>query len=110
MSGPAEKPAPAPVTAQERWVCEHRVCAIRVEYRQTGTDTAETFLHLTATYGATVCWCEATFRKVARLEIGTSSIASPAYGVADRVKARTEWEQKNARELADYKRLKEKYG
>jgi hypothetical protein len=101
--------APVDVTEQERWIVHNRVQSIRVEYRQTGTDTAETYLHLKTADGKGVCWCEATFRKVARLEIGTATCVEPAFGVRERVKAREEWEKANARELADYKRLKAKF-
>jgi hypothetical protein len=102
--------APPDVTAQERWIVKNAVVAVRVEYRQTGTDTAETYLHLTPSDGkAAVCWLASTFRKFARLELGHCTVAVPIYGLREKVEAREKWEQANARELADYKRLKAKF-
>lgn len=101
---------PQAVSDQERWIVRNRVSAIRVEYRQTGTDTAETYVQLTPWDGGKpVCWLDSTFRKVATLKLSHASIAEPAYGVRERVEAREKWEAKNARELADYKRLKAKF-
>lgn len=100
---------PPDVTTQERWIVENAVVAVRAEYRQTGTDTAETYLHLTPSEGKAVCWLDSTFRKVARLEIGTYTVAAPNYGLREKVEARDKWEKANARELADYRRLKAKF-
>lgn len=99
---------PPDVSAQERWIVHHRVDAIRVEHRQTGTDTAETYVHLSAGK-VTVCWGDTDFRKVARLDLSWATVVSPAYGVTERVEAREKWEKANARELAEYKRLKAKF-
>lgn len=99
---------PDPVTEQERWIAKHRVDSIRVEYRQTGTDTAETFVTLTDGKEK-VTWVGSTFRKVARLELGYNTLATANYGVAERVAARDKWEEANARELAEYKRLRAKF-
>ena len=105
----SEKTIPQDVTAEERWIVKNRVQAIRVEYRQTGTDTADTFVHLTPSEGKPVCWKDSTFRKVARLELGYATVVEPHYGVRDRVEAREKWEKANARELAEYRRLKAKF-
>lgn len=100
---------PADASKQERWIAKNRVISIRAEYRQTGADTAESYVHLTPSSGEAVCWLESTFRKVARLEFGTGTVAAPAYGVRERVEAREKWEKANAQELADYQRLKAKF-
>lgn len=99
---------PPDVSAKERWIVRHRVDAIRVEHRQTGADTAETYVHLSAGK-VTVCWEDTDFRKVARLDLSWATVVSPNYGVAERVEAREKWEKANARELAEYKRLKAKF-
>lgn len=100
---------PPDVSEQERWICHNHVESVRAEYRQTGTDTAESYVHLKPVTGKAVCWLESTFRKVARLEFGTGTVAQPGYGVCERVKAREAWEKSNAKELAEYKRLKAKF-
>lgn len=100
---------PPDVTDQERWIVKNPVIAIRAEHRQTGTDTASTYLHLTPINGKPVCWLESTFRKVARLEIGTCTVAAPIYGLREKVEAREKWEKDNERELAEYRRMKAKF-
>ena len=101
--------APPVVTEQERWIVKNPVIAVRAEYRQTGSDTADTYLHLTPSSGKPVCWLDSTFRKVARLELGHCTVVSPNYGLRDRVEAREKWEKANERELSEYKRLKAKF-
>lgn len=100
---------PEPVSEQEKWVVHHFVDSIRVEYRQTGTDTAETYVHLTSGKDK-VCWHESTFKRVAEVELSYSTIVKPKYGLREKVEAREKWEKANAAELATYRRLKEKYG
>lgn len=104
-----EEKIPAPVTPEERWIVHNRVDSVRVEYRQTGTDTAETYVHLTAG-DRTVCWRDTTFKKVARLELSWATLVEPVYGLREKVEARDKWEKANAKELAEYQRLKLKYG
>ena len=99
---------PATVTPEERWICNNRVDSIRVENRQTGTDTSATYVHLSAGKAKAV-WESSTFNKVARLSLSWATIAEPNYGVRERVEAREKWEKANAAELATYKRLKAKY-
>lgn len=100
---------PRPVTPEERWIATHRPDRVRVEYRQTGTDTAETYVHL-EDGGSKVCWHDTTFNKVARLQLGYNTVAVPAYGIAEAVEARMAFEKKEARDLAEYKRLARKFG
>lgn len=100
---------PPNVTDEERWIVRHYVDTIRVEYRQTGVDTAETYVHLKAGKNE-VCWHSSTFNKVARLYLSHNACVETNYGVREKVKAREEWEKKHASELALYKQLKEKFG
>lgn len=104
-----ETTIPPPYTPEEAWICDNWPNTIRVEHRQTGTDTAETYIHMSVGKGKPVCWSSWTFNKVAELHLGITEIARPKPGVREKVKARREWERKNARELADYKRLKAKF-
>ncbi len=100
---------PPNVTQQERWIVDNPVVSIKAEHRQTGDDTASTYLHLTSSNGKSVCWLESTFCKVARLEIGTYTVAAPNYGVLERVIARRKGEDNNTREVEEYRRLKAKF-
>lgn len=100
---------PEPVTEQERWIVNHHVDTVKVEYRQTGADTAETFVILIAGK-AKATWTADTFRKVARLNLSYNTAVEPNYGVRERVEAREAWEKANAKELAEYERLKAKFG
>lgn len=104
----SEERIPAPVTDQERWIAKHYVDTVKVEHRQTGTDTAETFVTLIAGKDR-VTWRKETFCKVARLELSYNTVVEPNYGVRDRVRAREAWEKANDEELAEYKRLRSKF-
>lgn len=104
-----DEKVPPDVTDEERWIVHNRVDTISVEYRQTGTDTAETYLHLKAG-DKKVIWLDATFNKVATLNLSWATLCEPKYGVRERVLAREEYEKTNAKELAEYKRLHAKYG
>lgn len=100
---------PPDMTAEERWIVENIVTAIRVEYRMTSADTADTYVHLTGWEGQKACWRDTTFAKVARLRLDYNSCAEPLPGIREKVEARKAWERKNARELAEYRRLKAKF-
>lgn len=100
---------PPPVNEQEKWIVTNIVTAIRVEYRMTGCDTADTYVHLADWNGKTVCWRDTTFKAVARLSLGYNSICEPVYGLREKVEARLKWEKSNQAELATYRRLKAKY-
>lgn len=99
---------PDSVTEQERWIVKHQVDTVKVEHRQTGADTAETYVTLIAGKEK-VTWRDHVFKKVARLDLSWATVASPNYGVAERVAAREAWERDNAKELAEYERLKAKF-
>lgn len=101
---------PRPVSEEEVWIVNNIVTGIKVEYRQTGSDTADTYVHLTNWSGKTVCWKEGTFKAVADLSLGYNYICQPKPGLREAVKARLDWEKKNDYEFNLYKKLKEKYG
>lgn len=105
-----EETIPRSVTDRERWIARHQVEAIRVEYRQTGADTAETYVHLTSKSGGKVCWLDSSFRSVATLELSWATCVRAHPGIREAVEAREEWEKRNRRELAEYERLKAKFG
>lgn len=96
-------------TAEERWIAHHCVESIRAEYRATGTDTAETYVHLRARDGDTAVWKDTTFARVADLKIWCGSVAEAKREVRLRVEESEKFEKAHARELADYARLKAKF-
>ena len=104
-----EEIIPRPVTDRERWIAKHLVEAIRVEFRQTGTDATETYLHLTSKSGGKVCWLDSTFDSVATLELNWNSCVRAKPGIREAVEAREAWEKTNHRELAECERLKAKF-
>lgn len=106
----ADEKIPDKVTEEEIWLSKNIITGIRVDYKQTGTDTAETFIYLQDWIGKERCWSEGTFRKYVDLRLGYNSIAEPKPGIKERVKARLDWEKANDYELNLYKKLKEKYG
>ena len=101
---------PRPVSAEERWIAHNAVVAIRVEHRQTGVDTTETYVHLTShDKKKPVCWKASAFRQVARLELTHYQCAVPLPGVEKAVREREKWDEENQQELAEYHRLKAKF-
>ena len=101
---------PKRVSDEARWICSHRVIGVSIEYVQTGTDTAETYLTLTPESGNKVRWLDRTFSKVATLELDHYRLVKPKYGVREEVEAWDKYEKANAAELAEYERLRAKYG
>jgi hypothetical protein len=101
---------PEKCTPQEEWIVAHRVCAIKVVYRQIGNDTAETFITLTAVNGESVEWNETTFRRVATLQLRHSSCVEPINGLREKVKAWYDYVKSNQADMNEYARLYEKFG
>lgn len=106
----AQRDIPRPVSAAERWIAKHAVCGLRVHHVQTGVDTSETEVELIPSSGKPVRWKADTFREVARLELSWATCVEPKYGVREAVEAREKWEAAEARDLAELRRLKAKFG
>lgn len=104
------KPIPRPVSDAERWIAKHGVCAIRVHHVQTGVDTSATEVELTPTSGKPVRWKDSTFNAVAELRLSWATCVQPKHGVREAVEAREKWEKAEARDLAELRRLKAKFG
>jgi hypothetical protein len=107
-------PAPPTYTEQEEWVAHHRIKAIETSFEMTGADRSQEYIKMTDLDGKSVRWRMESFSQVARLATyvsATSSLVEPKeYDLSKRIQKRKEWEKSNARELAEYKRLKAKYG
>lgn len=106
--------APPKYTEREAWLVDNRVAGIKTSYEMTGADTEQDYVTLTSMSGKSVRWKVDEFRAIARLATGhissTSSLVEPVeYGLRERVVARRAWENKNAEELATYRRLKAKF-
>lgn len=100
---------PRPVSDHEKWVAKNRIVAIKAEYRATGADTAETYVHMESFNGEKVCWKRQMFDSVAIVKMDYSTVAEARPGIREKVEAREKYEKENDRELALYKRLKEKF-
>lgn len=105
-----EEKVPPNVSQEARWIVNNTVTAVRVEYRMRTEDTAETYVHLKNWEGKEVCWLGTTFNQVAQMKLGYNYCAEPKYGVVEAVRAREAYEKKNAKELAEWKRLNAKFG
>lgn len=101
---------PPKVTEEEIWLANNVVIGVQVEYRQTGTDTAETYIHLRSSNGDKRVWLDRTFNRYCKLKLDYYRIVEPVEGLRAKVKARLDWEKANDYELNLYKQLKEKYG
>lgn len=84
------------------------ITEIKVSYRQTGTDTAETFVKITGS-GGKVEGLWTTWNPYLRLRIDYNTIAEVVPHMQAEVEAWKDFEKKNAAELATYNRLKKKF-
>lgn len=103
------EPMPPEPTPQEYWIVDNLVHTLKVEYRQTGTDTAETYIHLYAEGNKRVVWPKSTFEKVATLSLSWNTCVDPLPGLEEKVAARRAWETENKTEYAAYLELKKKF-
>lgn len=81
---------------------------LHIEQRQTGTDTAETFVKITGSDGkAEGLWD--TYREFLDVVPDHDSVCHVKDKYARQVECWREFEKQNAKELAEYKRLKAKF-
>lgn len=110
----ANEKIPPPFTEQEAWLVDYKVVCIQTSYKMLTADSSQDYITLTEYGGKSVTWQVETFRRIARLSdhvSNTSSLVEPKeYGLHERIKARREWERKESKDLAEYKRLKDKFG
>ena len=79
-----------------------------IEQRQTGTDTADTFVKITGSNGkAEGLW--RTYREFLELVPDHNSVCHVKEKYARQVEDWRKFEKQNAKELAEYKRLKAKF-
>lgn len=82
---------------------------LHIEQRQTGTDTADTFVKITGSNGkAEGRWY--TYREFLELVPDHNSVCHVKEKYRRQVEDWSAFEKQNAKELAEYRRLKEKYG
>lgn len=87
------------------------ITGVSVDYRQTGTDTSDTYVTFANSYdNKKVMGLLSNYTKYIKLDFSYNTVATihPEF-----ISMVTEWEkfeQKNKRELAEYKRLQEKFG
>ena len=82
---------------------------LHIAQRQTGTDTAETFVKITGSNGkADGKWC--SYREYLELVPGHNSVCHVKEKYVRQVEDWGEFKKQNAKELAEYKRLKDKFG
>lgn len=105
---------PKPYTEQEAWIVDNRVDSIKTSWKFTSEDTAQDYITLTSHTGKSVTWQVQTFRKLAKLTSfvsSTSSLIEPQeYRLRERIEARRAWEKKESKDLAEFKRLQDKFG
>ena len=82
---------------------------LHIEQKQTGTDTAETFVTITGSDGKAEGKWNA-YRDFLELVPGHNSVCHVKEKFIRQVEDWQNFEIQNAKELADYKRLREKFG
>ena len=86
------------------------VIGIRVEHRQTGTDTAETYLHLKNREGKVSVVKAPTFHRFMDLHLDHYRIARVKTDVQETVEEWQKFEKQHRAEIREYERLKAKFG
>ena len=85
------------------------IYGLLIEYKQTGTDTSDTFVTLISSNDTLKgLWC--TYSPYLDVEVGHCYVATIKQSARSIVDHWKEFEKKNKRELAEYKRLKAKFG
>jgi hypothetical protein len=86
-----------------------RIRGLLIEHKQTGTDTSDTFVTLTGSNNTLKgLWC--TYSPYLDVEVGHYYVALIKQSARSIVYHWKEFEKKNTKELAEYKRLKAKFG
>lgn len=86
------------------------ISSIEVNYYQTGTDTADTFVTLTSANGSESKGKWSTYEKYLRLYVGYNYVASLTREWDEAVVKWLLYEEQNKQELATLRRLKAKHG
>lgn len=86
------------------------ICTIDIQYHQTGTDSADTFVTLTSTDGVTTKGLWRTYEKYLHLHVGYNSVVELAPEWEYAVEAWETYEKENREEIAILRKLKAKHG
>lgn len=82
---------------------------IIIDYRQTGTDTADTYCELLGDGKKKVCGLWRTYRGYLDVSVGHCSAARIQPHLRKQIDDWRRFEKENAKELAEYERLKSKF-
>lgn len=99
-----EKPSKALISLCEIGIIEK----LAIEYRQTGTDTADTYIIITGSEGE-VSGLWHIYKPFLDIGIGHNYVARIHLHMENSVDQWKKFVKKNAKELAEYKRLKAKF-
>lgn len=86
------------------------ISAISVEYRQTGTETADTFATITGSQGSLTDVVWDCYREFLDVRVWTNTVAVIKRQYSNEIEEWRKFEDNNANELAEYERLKAKFG
>ena len=79
-----------------------------IDYRQTGDDSADTFVTITGDNGvAKGLW--STYEPFLDVKVGHASVCNVKRSEYEKVKQWRDFEEKNAAELSEYNRLRKKF-
>jgi hypothetical protein len=81
---------------------------LRIDYRQTGTDTADTFFTVTGEHGA-VKGLWSTYRDYLDVDVDFKSVARLKESYVVEIETWMKWKKTNAKDLAEFERLKKKF-
>lgn len=82
---------------------------LSVEYKQTGTETSETYVTITGSNGEIKGLLWSIYKPFLDVNVGYNYVARVHSHMRDSVDQWKRFVKKNARELAEYKRLKAKF-
>lgn len=86
------------------------ICTIDIQYYQTGTDSADTFVTLTSIDGVTSKGLWSTYEKYLCLQVSYNSVAELKPEWEHAVEAWEAYKKENRREIALLRKLKAKHG
>jgi hypothetical protein len=106
-----DKPIPEKPSDLVMRLYGRKFVSLKVEYRATGCDTAETYWVLTDWNGKASEYLASSVRSILEVKPDFNSVARLNQRDADRAQAWLDWEKRHARDLAELKRLERKiYG
>lgn len=93
----------------KKWLCDNTVVGLRIHYFQTGTDTSETDWELTPATGKSKRVRSDRVSPLVEVRPDWVRVLSPLRSVVREVEEYTIFAKKEARDLAEFKRLSAKF-